>query len=65
VAAVAADPLDRNRGTAPFVERIAQTFQPVVRLNRDTGERELVLMHWGHIPWWILLANSEAAPEAE
>jgi putative SOS response-associated peptidase YedK len=29
-----------------------QTFQPVVRLNRDTGERELVLMRWGLIPFW-------------
>ena len=29
-----------------------QTFQPVVRLNRDTGERELVLMRWGLIPYW-------------
>jgi putative SOS response-associated peptidase YedK len=35
-----------------------QTFQPIVRLNRDTGERELVLMRWGLIPFWILLANS-------
>jgi putative SOS response-associated peptidase YedK len=26
------------------------TFQPVIRLNRDTGERELVLMRWGLIP---------------
>jgi putative SOS response-associated peptidase YedK len=29
-----------------------QTFQPVIRLNRDTGERELVLMRWGLIPYW-------------
>ena len=29
-----------------------QTLQPVVRLNRDTGERELVLMRWGLIPLW-------------
>jgi len=29
-----------------------QTFQPVVRLNRDTGEREIVLMRWGLIPYW-------------
>lgn len=29
-----------------------QTFQPIVRLNRDTGERELVLMRWGLIPYW-------------
>ena len=27
-----------------------QTFQPVVRLNRDTGMREIVLMRWGLIP---------------
>jgi putative SOS response-associated peptidase YedK len=35
-----------------------QTFQPVIRLDRDTGEREIVLMRWGLIPFWILLANS-------
>ena len=29
-----------------------QTFQPIVRLSRDTGERELVLMRWGLIPYW-------------
>jgi putative SOS response-associated peptidase YedK len=29
-----------------------QTFQPVIRLNRDTGEREIVLMRWGLIPFW-------------
>ncbi|HTF70364.1 MAG TPA: SOS response-associated peptidase [Edaphobacter sp.] len=29
-----------------------QTFQPVVRLNRGTGEREIVLMRWGLIPFW-------------
>jgi putative SOS response-associated peptidase YedK len=27
-----------------------QTFQPIVRLNRDTGEREIVMMRWGLIP---------------
>jgi putative SOS response-associated peptidase YedK len=35
-----------------------QTFQPVVRLNRDTAEREIALMRWGLIPFWIPLANS-------
>jgi putative SOS response-associated peptidase YedK len=40
-----------------------QTFQPIVRLNGDTGERELVLMRWGLIPFWILLANSGRAAE--
>lgn len=29
-----------------------QTFQPVVRLNRDTGEREIALMRWGLVPFW-------------
>jgi putative SOS response-associated peptidase YedK len=29
-----------------------QTFQPIVRLNRDTGEREIVLVRWGLIPYW-------------
>jgi putative SOS response-associated peptidase YedK len=29
-----------------------QTFQPVIRLNRNTGEREIVLMRWGLIPFW-------------
>jgi putative SOS response-associated peptidase YedK len=28
-----------------------QTFQPVVRLNRDMGEREIALMRWGLIPF--------------
>jgi putative SOS response-associated peptidase YedK len=29
-----------------------QTFQPIVRLNRDTREREIVMMRWGLIPYW-------------
>ncbi|MGC2236074.1 MAG: SOS response-associated peptidase [Pyrinomonadaceae bacterium] len=29
-----------------------QTFQPVVRLSRESGEREIVLMRWGLIPYW-------------
>jgi putative SOS response-associated peptidase YedK len=29
-----------------------QTFQPVIRLNRDSGQREIVLMRWGLIPFW-------------
>ena len=31
------------------------TFQPVIRHNRDTGDRELALMRWGLIPFF---ANS-------
>jgi putative SOS response-associated peptidase YedK len=29
-----------------------QTLQPVVRLNRDTGKREIVLIRWGLVPFW-------------
>ena len=29
-----------------------QTFQPVVRLSRDTQDRELALLRWGFIPYW-------------
>ena len=29
-----------------------QTFQPIVRLNRDTREREIIMMRWGLIPYW-------------
>ncbi|HKF47766.1 MAG TPA: SOS response-associated peptidase [Terracidiphilus sp.] len=29
-----------------------QTFQPVVRLNEETGERELASMRWGLVPFW-------------
>jgi putative SOS response-associated peptidase YedK len=28
------------------------TFQPVVRHSRDTGQRELVLMRWGLVPYF-------------
>lgn len=29
-----------------------QTFQPVVRLDSETGGRELTQMRWGFIPFW-------------
>lgn len=29
-----------------------QTFQPVVLLDRETGEREIVMMRWGLVPYW-------------
>ncbi len=28
------------------------TFQPVIRQNRDTGDRELVMMRWGLVPYF-------------
>lgn len=37
---------------APSYNIAPTTFQPVVRLNRDTGEREIVPMRWGLIPPW-------------
>jgi putative SOS response-associated peptidase YedK len=33
------------------------TYQPVVRLNRDTNERDLVPMRWGLVPFWARDAN--------
>jgi putative SOS response-associated peptidase YedK len=29
-----------------------QTFQPIVRLNRDTGQKEIALLRWGLVPYW-------------
>lgn len=29
-----------------------QSVQPVVRLNRESGAREIVLMRWGLVPFW-------------
>lgn len=29
-----------------------QSFQPIVRLNHDTQERELAQLRWGLIPFW-------------
>lgn len=37
---------------APDSNIAPTTFQPVVRQNRDTRERELVLMRWGLVPFF-------------
>jgi putative SOS response-associated peptidase YedK len=37
---------------APDYNVAPTTFQPVIRLNADTGERELTQMRWGLIPYW-------------
>lgn len=37
-----------------------QTFQPVVRLSPETGEREVVLMRWGLVPVWAKTAREGA-----
>jgi putative SOS response-associated peptidase YedK len=37
---------------APSWNVAPQTTQPVIRLNPDTGEREMVLMRWGLVPFF-------------
>ena len=37
---------------APSYNIAPQTFEPVVRLDPETGERELTVMRWGLIPFW-------------
>jgi putative SOS response-associated peptidase YedK len=40
------DPLAPDYNIAPT------TFQPVIRLGRDTGEREMRLLRWGLVPFF-------------
>ena len=35
---------------APSYNIAPTTMQPVIRNNRDTGEREIVAMRWGMVP---------------
>ena len=35
---------------APSYNIAPTTMQPVIRNNRDTGEREMVAMRWGMVP---------------
>ena len=37
---------------APSYNAAPQSFQPVVRLNHDTGRREAALLRWGLVPFW-------------
>jgi putative SOS response-associated peptidase YedK len=37
---------------APSYNVAPQSFQPVVRLDSETGERELAIMRWGLVPFW-------------
>jgi putative SOS response-associated peptidase YedK len=37
---------------APSYNVAPQTFQPVVRLSGETGQRELTVMRWGLVPYW-------------
>ncbi len=37
---------------APTYNAAPQSVQPVVRLNRDSGKREIALLRWGLVPFW-------------
>jgi putative SOS response-associated peptidase YedK len=37
---------------APSYNIAPQTMQPVIRLDHETGERELAVMKWGLVPYW-------------
>jgi putative SOS response-associated peptidase YedK len=37
---------------APSYNAAPQSVQPVVRLNRDSGKREVALLRWGLVPFW-------------
>ena len=37
---------------APDYNVAPSTFQPVIRLHRDTGAREIVAMRWGLVPYF-------------
>ncbi|MFP5207466.1 MAG: SOS response-associated peptidase [Acidobacteriota bacterium] len=37
---------------APTFNAAPQTFQPVVRVNRESGAREFALLRWGLVPAW-------------
>jgi hypothetical protein len=38
---------------APNYNMAPGDFQPVIRRHRNTGERELVMMCWGIVPWFV------------
>jgi putative SOS response-associated peptidase YedK len=37
---------------APCYNAAPQSFQPVVRLDRDSGKRAISLLRWGLVPFW-------------
>lgn len=44
--------LEQMRQAPPTWNAAPQSFQPVVRLNPETGQREMPLMRWGLVPSW-------------
>lgn len=43
---------------APSYNIAPESMQPVVRLDRDTGDRVLALMKWGLVPYWSKTARA-------
>ncbi len=41
---------------APSYNVAPQSMQPVVRLDCDTGQRELTVMRWGLVSYWAKVA---------
>jgi putative SOS response-associated peptidase YedK len=41
----------------PTYNAAPQSFQPVIRLNSETGEREIAIMKWGLVPYWSKTAK--------
>ncbi len=42
----------------PSYNIFPESMQPVVRLDRDTDDRELALMKWGLVPYWSKTARA-------
>jgi putative SOS response-associated peptidase YedK len=45
-------PEDYDPDFVPDYNVAPQTMQPVVRVGRESGGRELVRMRWGFVPYW-------------
>jgi len=45
-------PEDYDPDFVPDYNVAPQTMQPVIRLNHETGQRELTRMRWGLVPFW-------------
>jgi len=43
---------DHGLHFAPSYNITPDSFQPIVRLSHETGERELAMMKWGLVPRW-------------
>ncbi len=50
--------LDEMPWFEPTFNAAPQSMQPIVRLGRDTGARELALLRWGLVPAWARDAST-------